>query len=71
MKHLYKSSTNKTWEGIIGGFGEYFGVDATLLRVLFLVFVVCTGIFPGVIIYIIAIFIIPKAPTVTPPPSHT
>lgn len=63
MKHLYRSQTNKSWKGVIGGFGEYFEVDSVLLRVLFVLFVICTGIFPGVIAYIIAIFIIPKSPT--------
>ena len=62
MKHLYRSQTNKTWEGILGGFGEYFDIDPVLLRVLFVLLVIVTGIFPGVIAYIIAIFIIPKSP---------
>jgi phage shock protein C len=58
------------WKGIIGGFGEYFQIDATLLRILFILFVIVTGIFPGVIAYLIAIFIIPLPPGApTPPPA--
>lgn len=68
MKKLYRSKTNKVWDGVLGGFGEYFAVDPTLLRVLFVLFVICTGIFPGVIAYIIAIFIIPQQPV---PPAST
>lgn len=45
----------------MGGFGEYFAVDAVVLRVVFLFFVLVTGFFPGVLAYIIAIFIIPEA----------
>lgn len=45
--------------GIIAGFGEYFQIDTTLLRVLFVLFVLATGFFPGVLAYIIAIFLMP------------
>ncbi len=60
MKHLYRSSKNKVWEGILGGFGQYFNVDPTIIRVFFVLFVMLTGILPGVIAYIIAIFIMPR-----------
>lgn len=63
-KKLYKSNTNRVWTGIIGGFGEYFNVDPTVLRVIFMFFVLVTGFFPGVFAYIIAIFLIPEKPTV-------
>jgi phage shock protein C len=70
MKKLYRSTTNKVWQGILGGLGEYFNVDATLLRVLFVIFLIITGIFPGVFIYLIAILIIPNPPiTNDVPPS--
>ena len=59
MKLLTRSSKNSMFAGIIGGFGEYFQVDATMLRVVFLFFVLVTGFFPGVIAYVIAMFIIP------------
>ncbi len=59
MKQLYRSETNRVWKGVLGGFGEYFDIDPTLLRVLFVVFVLATGFFPGVIAYIIATFLMP------------
>ncbi len=62
MKKLYRSNTNKIFAGIIGGIGEYFDVDPTLIRVLWLIFVVFTGVFPGLLVYIVAIYIIPKQP---------
>lgn len=61
-KKLYKSAMNRVWTGVIGGFGEYFNVDPTVLRVIFMFFVLVTGFFPGVIAYIIAIFLIPEKP---------
>ena len=57
-KKLYRSKSDKIFAGICGGLGEYFNVDPTLLRLLWLLVVIFTGIFPGVIVYIIAIFVI-------------
>ena len=62
MKKLYRSEKNKVWKGIIGGFGEYFTIDPVLLRIIFIFFVLATGLIPGVITYIIALFIVPKKP---------
>jgi phage shock protein C len=58
-KKLYKSSTNKVIAGVCGGIAEYLEVDATILRLLWVIFVLFTGIFPGVIIYLIAALIMP------------
>jgi phage shock protein PspC (stress-responsive transcriptional regulator) len=62
MKKLYRSRDNKVWKGILGGVGEYTSVDATVLRLLFVLLVIFTGIFPGVIFYLIAILIVPEGP---------
>jgi phage shock protein PspC (stress-responsive transcriptional regulator) len=66
MKKLTRSKTNAVFAGVIGGFGEYFGVDATMLRVVFVFFVLVTGLFPGVFAYVFAILLMPLAgePTV-------
>lgn len=60
MKRVYKSEENKVWAGVIGGLGEYFNMDPVILRLLWVLIVVFTGIFPGLFVYIIASFIIPK-----------
>lgn len=62
MKRLYRSRTNRTFAGILGGLGEYYQVDATLLRVFAVIGIVLTGFFPGVLIYLLAVFIIPEEP---------
>ncbi|MDD4661650.1 MAG: PspC domain-containing protein [Candidatus Pacebacteria bacterium] len=59
MKRLYKSKENKILAGVVGGLGEYFDIDPTLLRLIWLLLVVFTGVFPGIIVYIIACLIIP------------
>ncbi|MEI7481850.1 MAG: PspC domain-containing protein [Elusimicrobiota bacterium] len=62
MKRLYRSRENRVIFGVIGGLGEYYNVDPVLLRLAYIFLAVFTAIVPGVIAYIIAIFIIPEKP---------
>lgn len=62
MKNLYRNEDNKIFFGILGGLGEYYDVDPVLLRVAYVFVTVMTGIFPGVVVYVICKFIIPKKP---------
>jgi phage shock protein C len=55
-KRLYRSD-NRLLLGVCGGIAEYFNIDATLVRLLW-VLLSFLG-FSGVIIYIIAAFIMP------------
>ncbi|MBQ7231301.1 MAG: PspC domain-containing protein [Oscillospiraceae bacterium] len=59
-KKLYKSNQNKMIDGVCGGIAEYFNIDPTLVR-LGMVLLCLLG-FSGVIAYIIAAIIIPRAP---------
>lgn len=61
-KLLYKSKKNKVFCGIIGGLGDYLNIDPTVLRLIWLLILVFTGFFPGLLAYIIASFIIPNNP---------
>lgn len=59
-KKLQRSEKNKVIAGILGGIGEYLGVDPVLIRVLFLALTVFTGFVPGILFYLLAYFVIPK-----------
>ncbi len=62
-RKLYRSKNDKIIAGIFGGLGEYFDIDVNLLRViaLFLIFLTFFGgLIPFLIIYFIAMFIIPS-----------
>lgn len=59
-KRLYRSREQSIFAGICGGLGEYFEIDPSLIRLIWLLVVVFTGIVPGLLVYIIAIYIIPK-----------
>jgi len=63
MKRLYKSNSNFVFSGVLGGLGEYYEVDPTVLRLAFIVLVLVTGGFPGIVAYIIAAIIVPDKPT--------
>lgn len=60
QKRLFRSDKNKVFAGICGGIGEYAGIDPVLIRLIWVLATAFTGIVPGVIAYIISIFIIPK-----------
>lgn len=68
-KKLYRSRENRVFAGIMGGLGEFFGIDPVLLRLGYLILTVFTGFVPGIVGYILAIFIIPEAPHMTPSKS--
>lgn len=64
-KKIYLSTTDKKLAGVCGGIGEYFDIDPTLIRLLWLTLTIVTGVAPGVIAYIIAALVIPKPPVKT------
>ena len=55
QKKLYKSRTNKKICGVCGGLAEYFEIDATIIRLVWAIAVVCVG--AGLLAYIIAALI--------------
>lgn len=61
-KKLYKSDTDKVFAGVIGGIGEYFDIDPTILRLAYILFTILTGIIPSVIAYLIAVVVVPQKP---------
>jgi phage shock protein C len=60
MKRLYRSKTNRIIAGVCSGIAEYFNVDPTLIRLLWLLFSLSGG--AGVLAYFIAWIIIPEEP---------
>lgn len=57
-KRLVKSNQNRIICGVCGGIGQYFGLDATLIRLAWVIFgfAGCSG----VLAYILAAIIIPS-----------
>ncbi len=59
-KKLYKSGKNKMIAGVCGGIGEYFGVDPTIVRLIWVLFALTVG--SGILAYLLCWLIIPKNP---------
>ncbi len=59
-KRLYKSNTNKMLDGVCGGIAAYFNVDATIIRLAWVLFCAMGG--SGVLAYIIMAIILPREP---------
>lgn len=60
MKKLTRSRDDKWLSGVIGGIAHYYAIDATIPRLLFILVLLVTGVFPMVIVYLIAVFVVPK-----------
>jgi phage shock protein C len=60
MKKIYRSQEDKKIAGILGGLGELFDIDPTLLRLLFVFIGLATGIIPFIVAYLVGWIIIPK-----------
>ncbi len=58
-KKLYRSSEDRKLTGLCGGLAEYFNIDATLLRLGMIILIIGSGVFPGLVGYIIAAIITP------------
>ena len=56
-KRLYKSSTDKKVCGVCGGIANYFDVDPSVIRLIWVIFTLAGG--SGLIAYIIAAIIMP------------
>lgn len=59
QKKLVKSQ-NRMIAGVLGGIADYFGWDATMVRLGYSAITVFTGIAPGLLVYFIALFVMPN-----------
>ncbi len=62
-KRLRRSATDSKIAGVCGGFAEYFDVDSTVVRLVWVLLVlVPVPVIPAFLGYIVAWIIMPKAP---------
>ena len=66
-KRLYRSRSDRMIAGVCAGIGKYLGIDATVIRLLFALLAIFTGVVPGLILYIVMMFIVPDEPLSSPP----
>lgn len=66
-RRLMRSSTDAKIAGVCGGIAEYMGTDSTIVRLIWAVLSIVPGGFVGgIVAYLIAWFIMPKAPLPLP-----
>lgn len=58
MKKLYRSKTDRKIAGVCGGLARYTGIDATIWRLIFLIFALPGG--PSILIYFVFWLVMPE-----------
>lgn len=59
MKRLTKSPNNRVISGVCGGLGEYLGLDPTVVRIAWVLFVFFGG--SGIVVYILCALFMPES----------
>lgn len=59
MEKRLERSTDKKICGVCAGVAEFFGIDVTVMRVIYALLTVFSAAFPGVVLYIILAIIMP------------
>jgi phage shock protein PspC (stress-responsive transcriptional regulator) len=77
-KRLMRSATDRKIAGVCGGIAEYFEIDSTVVRLVWLVLLfIPVPIVPSIVAYIVAWLVMPQAPvpvavaTAPPVAPHT
>ncbi len=63
MKKLYRSRNDKMIAGVCAGLADYFGIDPTIVRIIFII-LVFAGL-GGILVYAILWIITPEEPKIT------
>jgi phage shock protein C len=63
-RRLYRSRDDRVIAGVCGGLGEYFGIDAVLMRIAFVLLVFAGGL--GILAYVLGWIFIPEEPAGAP-----
>jgi phage shock protein PspC (stress-responsive transcriptional regulator) len=63
MKRYYRSRDDRKLAGVCGGLAKHLEIDPTLVRLIFLVLLVATGIVPFLVGYVAAWILAPEEPS--------
>lgn len=67
-RRLTRSSKYKMIAGVCGGLAEYFALDPTVVRIAYIVVSILSAAFPGILAYIVLMFVMPPPDTSAPRP---
>lgn len=68
-QRLVRPRTNRKIAGVCAGLAEYFDLDVTLVRVLWLLVTVFSAVVFGVVAYVVAWIVMPEEPEYLPVPQ--
>ncbi len=60
-RKLYRSRTNRMLAGVCSGLGEFFGIDPTVIRLIFVAGALL-GFGSFILIYIVLFIVVPEGP---------
>lgn len=66
-QRLYRSRDEQMLAGVAGGLAQFFGIDPSIVRLIFVVLALAGG--PGLLIYIIMWIVVPEEPVGPLPPT--
>ena len=59
-RRLERDEEKAVISGVLAGMANYFGQDPVLFRVMAIAFLILTGFFPGILLYLAAWIVMPK-----------
>lgn len=59
-KRLERDKEKAVVSGVLAGMANYFNQDPVLFRVVAITFLILTGFFPGILLYLAAVLVMPK-----------
>ena len=60
-RRLYRSNSDRMIAGVCGGLADFFNIDPTVMRIIFVIFLLLGG--NGLLIYLVLWLIVPLEPT--------
>lgn len=57
---LRRSRGDRMIAGVVGGLADYFGLDSSLLRIIYVLVSIFSAAFPGILVYIILWLLVPQ-----------
>lgn len=66
MNRLFRSSTDRVLAGVCGGMAESYGWDPALVRIVWVILDLLTGILPMLVLYVIIAIVVPEGEPVGP-----
>jgi phage shock protein C len=65
-RRLTRSRRHRLIAGVCGGIAEYIDVDVTVVRILYILVSILSAAFPGILAYIILMFVMPPSDASAP-----